>query len=184
MTKKNPETFVLGINKNQFIFVLQKPIKITIICRDIVNHDWLSGEGVLTLEPQCTLTGDNIHLNTHFNYQNNSEIVIPNLDIITDWTLSASERAFTPIEVGLSKIRELELRINETKLNTNLPKISSDKDLSYHDITHYSIFSFIFFSLTSYVFFRKLKKMNIKMPIIDQPLDNLSVAGENVVANI
>lgn len=88
MKDRSPETFVLGISKNQFIFVLEKSIKITIICKDIANHDWLSGEGVLTLEPQCTLTADNIQLNSNFDFTNNSEIIIPKLDIINDWILA------------------------------------------------------------------------------------------------
>lgn len=88
--ERNPETFVMGMNKNQFIFVLKDPIKVTIICKDNVNHDWLGGEGLITLEPHCTLTGDNVQLNTMINYNNGSEIVIPKLDIVTDWTLSSN----------------------------------------------------------------------------------------------
>lgn len=60
MIEKEPETFVIGMDKNQFIFVLRNTIKVTVICKDTVSHDWLGGEGLLTLEPHCTLTGDNV----------------------------------------------------------------------------------------------------------------------------
>lgn len=70
-------------------------------------------------------------------------------------------------------------------------------NLSYHDITHYSMFSMLILAVIIYSLFKHFKLGNIRMPKIDKPLDNLFVdvssaaavadlssAGENVTSNM
>lgn len=183
MVESEPESFVLGLDRNQFIFVLAKPIKVTIICKDLVNHDWLGGEGLLTLNPYCTLTGDNLQLDTIVNINNNSEIVIPKLDIVSDWSLT-SKSTFNLSTIALTNnqtIIELQNHLNATKMD--LESIRLRPDFSHHDAIHYSFFTFIvvIFIIYKTGIYRILFKSNgPKMPKIDAPLNSSNCAPENV----
>lgn len=183
MIESEPETFVLGMEGNQFIFVLKHQVKVTIICKDTVNHDWLGGEGLLTLEPQCTLTGDNFQLDTVAILNNNSEIVIPKLDIVSDWSLSPRTTDINLTTIALSndnKVIELQKSLNETKPQMELIKMKPD--FSYHDATHYSLFTIIIIGYICYKskLYYLLCNKEIKLPEIDAPLGSSNHAGENV----
>lgn len=91
IVRKQASLFVTALSQNQFIFVVKDQAKVTIICKDSVSHDWLRGEGLLALQPQCYLTGENIHLNTRHEFKNGSEIVIPNIDSIREWILESDK---------------------------------------------------------------------------------------------
>lgn len=190
ITREKAQPFVIGLNQNQFVFVIKDTAKVTIICKDSVNHDWLRGEGLLALEPQCYLTGENIHLNTRIEYDNSSEIVIPNVDSIKEWIMASDKQNnmnLTAITLdGVQNITELQRSLNETKANLKLFKV--DSSLSNHDITHYSLYTITLSLIVVYFMFKKnilplsFKERKVAMPIIDSPLHS-SLAPENVASN-
>lgn len=109
------EPFVAGLDNNQFIYVLSNPIKITIVCGDTVTHDWLKGEGMLSLQPQCMISNDNMQLNSKSSFGNVSELIVPNLKIVREWALSLStsrEQIMNNITLGSANFTELERKIN------------------------------------------------------------------------
>lgn len=79
--RKGPSVFFLSLDANQFIFVLNKPTRITVFCKNSITHSSLAGEGTLSLQPQCSLHTENVKLETRVIFGNKSELVIPKLDL-------------------------------------------------------------------------------------------------------
>lgn len=115
----------MSLDNNQFIFVVKNPIKITIVCKDTVTHDWLVGEGMLSLQSQCVISNENMQLNSKTSFGNVSELIVPNLNIVKDWALSYSanrEYDLKELELGKANFTELERKLNETRINLKLIK--------------------------------------------------------------
>lgn len=168
------EPFVMGLDNNQFIYVLSDPIKITIVCGDTVTHDWLTGEGMLSLQSKCMISNENMQLNSKSSFGNLSELIVPKLNIVKEWALSLStnrEQIINNITLGSANFTELERKINETKNNLHL--IKPDNNLDFHHITNYSISTLMFVLFLIIVIFKKriVKAIRIK----NSTLDNISM---------
>lgn len=63
-----------------------------IVCGGTLAHDWLTEEGMLSLQPQCMLSNDHMQLNSEISFGNVSELIVLHLNIVKDWALSFSAK--------------------------------------------------------------------------------------------
>lgn len=136
LREKEPEKFLTSVDGNKYVFVLNSPLKFTVFCADSIMHDSLVGEGLLTLNQQCSLDTEHIRLMTRSELgDNSSEIVIPNLDL-RGWKLPEKSEDF---ELRIENITEqndftkLKAILNDTKENSVLIK---RENVEVHDIHH------------------------------------------------
>lgn len=102
------------IKYNQWIYVLQKPITVTIICENQLNHMedvTLHQTGILQLKPSCKGYTDLFVLETTSSTSRNISHYVPRLDITTDdcCLLTRKFNRTTPIQLTPIKITNIDL---------------------------------------------------------------------------
>lgn len=177
--EKPMNIFFESLNNNMFIFTIPDSYKITIICKDEVTHNHLSGEGILSLRSDCSLGSDTVRLLTKEHYGNvESEIVVPHMEHY-NWTLSRQINVKYMTHDAVKNISQLQLELNRTTENLYLHK----NNVESHNIHHYSIIYIVFSIVIIFFVFNYFKfKQQMASPIIPPvPMPRLSiVARENV----
>lgn len=146
---------------NQWIFVLPNSIKLTIICGPIVSHELLSGEGILTLDPNCVIQTQYFQLEPkHIFSSNNSEILIPSINH-SDLILSHSTDIIGFHEYVRSNFTAIEQQIEEIKKNSQLPhaKLTNVHDMHHYVMTYVIIICVI---VCGFFIWRKLNSLPVQ----------------------
>lgn len=121
---------------NQWIFVVPNPMKLTIICGSIVSHEVLSGEGILTLDPNCVIQGKHFQLEPKRIFSSNSsEILIPSINH-TELIMSHSTDTIGFHDYVRSNFSTIDQQIGEIKRNLQLPHPTLT---NVHDMHHYTM---------------------------------------------
>lgn len=102
------------IKNNQWIYILQQPITVTLLCDNIPNHMEdvvLHQTGILQLEPSCKGYTDLFVLETTSNSNRNISHYVPKLDITTDECCLLKRRfnKTVPIQLTLTKLTNTDL---------------------------------------------------------------------------
>ena len=96
------------IKNNQWIYILQKPITVTIICKNLPSHMKnvvLHQTGILQLEPSCKGYTDFFVLETTSSTSRNISYYVPKLDITTDDYCLLTRRFNKTVPVQLAPIK-------------------------------------------------------------------------------
>lgn len=148
----------------------------TVICGDRVVHDQLAGEGILRLQPQCTLGADKFHLISRISLANESnEMIIPEIHI-DSWDYHSPStpppHEFEGTTGNGETINELKRALNITRSHAHL------SHYNYHDVHHYTLSYLIVVCLIIYFTFKYCIHKNriVSMPRIESPNEDISPA--------
>jgi len=169
-----PEIFFSSLEANRFIYVIRNSLKITIFCRESIMHDSLEGEGLLSLSDHCSLHAGGIHLTTRITLNDNSSLLIPQLDL-REWPQLPESMATGNISEfrhsTLKNITELQIKLNETQANFHL---INPGEINLHDMHHYIVIYSIIVVLLAYFVYKKCNS-NEGREIPPIPMPRLSI---------
>lgn len=125
------------IRANRFIFSLYTGIDVVVVCLNSVFNQKMEGEGILELHPRCSLNNIQFKLETAINFENMSNIIIPDIRLDKSFTLNES-MAWPDIEIpktNFSDIHKIERILNQTREQLDNQPTTT---FSWHDAHHYT----------------------------------------------
>lgn len=145
--------------ENHWIFVLHRSFRFSTFCDDQVTHHELVGEGILILNPKCTIKENSLILTAQRVIDNDiNPIVIPKTRISIESltpplaTISANHTA-----IITQNFEEIEHQLADIKQQQHFPTINM------HDVHHYGI---IYIIISLIIIISCYKKCGTKKPSI------------------
>lgn len=161
---------IYELRANRFIFSTYDSLNAIVICNEVVNHEQLSGEGILELSPRCYLKNINFQLHANLELNNAPQITIPKLKFEnnSDWgvqSINLEENSKFNVTFLAHNFREIENRLNATRDNLHLNSVNA------HDVHHYTlIYSCMIGIMVLLFYYRKARPGKlIPMPSIIFP---------------
>lgn len=157
LDKIEPQFFVKELKiHNKFVFVTNQPKRITVFCGESATHEIISGEGILSVQPTCTIKNNHFSINSKQYFANEPEnsVIIPNITI-AEVNLTQSNFALPELKFTKYNVSSLQSILNDTKANQHFTEVS------YTDVHHYAFIYLIIIVLIalSILFINRYKKL-------------------------
>lgn len=122
--------------RNRWIYSMVNSTRVTVMCKNKVEHPILGGDGILTIEPHCTLRRAHIEIvGLDIVESSSMESLLPRLNIFEELRKAAPGGAQIRNATWSSDVATLQRFIENQREADNEPM----EKLTSHDIHHYSL---------------------------------------------
>lgn len=145
------DTWIALHEPNKWVYVIYDIQQMDVICNNQLMHHQISGEGIIELQPHCSIKHAMFEITAQNNYENAiSASILPELNIATEIEKYRRSRDPKLLIFNKSNMTTLDEMIQTTKgMEKQLPE-----QLSGHDLHHYGLGYTLVFIVLAYIIFR------------------------------
>lgn len=179
------DTWIALREPNKWIYAIYNAPQMDIICNDQLRHQQIRGEGIIHLQPHCSIRHNMFEITAQNNYEDViSASILPELNIVTEIAKYQQTRSPKLMTFSVTNVTTLDEMIQSTKMKEQLPE-----QLDGHNLHHYGlgytlvlvIFAYIIFHIIRY---RKARRQDVHIqmePIrVTRPISMPDLRRENV----
>lgn len=148
------DTWITLREPNKWIYVIYDDPQMDIICKNQLTHQQIRGEGIIELQPHCSIRHAMTELTTRNNYEDTiSESILPELNIATEIENYRQKHDPKLMVFRKTNITTLDEMIQNTKnQEERLPA-----QLDVHDLHHYGLGYTLVLVIVAYIVFRFIR---------------------------
>lgn len=163
-------------SENRFIFVTNKSVRINSICKDMVSHQVVEGEGIMDLNDDCIIKNVDFQMDSKLTLSNRSNEItlLPNISVVDFGVINLSKMDLTKVNHSRANFSLSEVMIRDIKDNLGFEN-------NVHDIHHYGMIYVIIIAVAImgiyFMYKLKITKSNMmRTQNATTPIENVSIS--------
>lgn len=162
---------------NKWIYVIYNNNQMDVICNDKIEHITIHGEGIIQLQPHCTIRHSTIEITAQNNYDAAIHgSILPEINITMEIDKYRQTRDPHFVTFDKSNTSTLDEMIHTLKMEEkHLPE-----NLTTHDVHHYGLGYSLVFVIILYLFFRFIRYRKRRQRHI--PIEMIPIAAPRTIS--